>query len=259
MSDWHSGEIPPYPAKLYRALHTGNPGDIAFYRSYCEAAQSVIEFGCGDARVLVELRGETLERIVGLELHAGLLEYAHRAVARREKGLPPIQLVEADMTNPPALGQFDCVIVPHSGLYCLMGESALAQTLAAAHRLLTPGGILLFDVWAADDFHEAHIPSEQEDSWVDHLGRFEIEGESWEIIETSSWFPKAQRVDVSYTHVQVGHEQAVNTLLPQRYFLHAQILDALAQAGFTQVSTWGGFEREAFVSDSELLVVEARA
>ena len=44
-----------YPARLYVAVHEGNPGDVAFYRRCCADAGSVLELGCGDARVLAEL------------------------------------------------------------------------------------------------------------------------------------------------------------------------------------------------------------
>jgi SAM-dependent methyltransferase len=251
-------ELPPYPAKLYRALHTGNPGDLEFYRARCAEARSVIELGCGDARILAGLDSPSLERLVGLELHAELLDHARQRIAKRAPGAAPIELVEADMMAPPDLGTFDRVIVPHGSLYCLLEPEQLALTLSAARRLLEGDGALLFDVWAADDFHEAHDPAEQADSWVDHLGRFDIDGEDWEIIERSRWSPAQQRIDVSYTHVQVGHTDGVEALLPQRYFLHDEIVTALGEAGFSRIRSWGGFADEPFGPDAELLVVEAR-
>ena len=258
MSDWVTGELPPYPAKLYRALHTGNPGDVAFYRRACAGARSVLELGCGDARVLTGLDPRAHERIVGLELHPGLLEYARRAVARRPKGDTPIELVEADMSAPPeSLGLFDRVIVPHGGLYCLLEPDALARTLRAAFERLRPGGRFVLDVWAADDFHQSYDPEDQEDTWMDHHGQFEIEGETWEIVERSVWRPERQRMDVTYVHVKVGETEATECVLPQRYFLRAEVESVLNAVGFARVEVHGDFEGRPYDGDSELMVVTA--
>ncbi len=253
-------ELPPYPAKLYRALHTGNPGDIAFYRRACAGAKSVLELGCGDARVLTGLDPQSHERIVGLELHPGLLEYARRAAARRPAETTPIELVEADMQAPPVeLGRFERVIVPHGGLYCLLEVDELGRCLRAAHKLLHPGGQFIFDVWAADDFHESYDPEDQEDTWMDHHGRFEIEGETWEIVERSQWRPHEQRMDVTYVHVKVGEMDATECLLPQRYFLRQEIETLLTEAGFSAVDLRGDFADSPYGEESELLVVTATA
>ena len=54
--------VSEYPAHLYAAVHDGNAGDVEFYRQRCAGAESVLELGCGDARVLA-IRKHELEQI----------------------------------------------------------------------------------------------------------------------------------------------------------------------------------------------------
>ena len=44
-----------YDAELYELLHSGTPGDLAFYRKWCRGADNVLELGCGYGRVLCAL------------------------------------------------------------------------------------------------------------------------------------------------------------------------------------------------------------
>ncbi|HLT36253.1 MAG TPA: class I SAM-dependent methyltransferase, partial [Enhygromyxa sp.] len=64
-----------YPARLYAAVHDGNPGDVEFYRRRCAGARSIVELGCGDARVLAAL-AEPGRRLVGVDIDPELLELA---------------------------------------------------------------------------------------------------------------------------------------------------------------------------------------
>lgn len=248
---------PPYPAELYAALHRGNPGDVDFYRHACTGATRVLELGCGDGRVLLALAEDGRE-LWGLDLHDGLLE---RGRAQAKAAGVDAHFVEGDMLDWPAeLAElrFERITIPHGGLYCLLGEGELARVLDNCARALVPGGELLFDVWAADDFHADADPEDQAPSWQDHLGRFEIEGRDWEIIERSSWDPARQRIDVVYTHVPVGSYEAIEGHLPQRYFLRPELEAALAAAGFEPPQLHGDFAGAPYDAEAELMVGRAR-
>src|SRR5690606_14629014 len=152
-----------YPAELYALLHGGNQGDREFYRRVCAGAQRILELGCGDGRILRAL--EPAPRVaVGLDLHDGLLRRARRLAV----GLPHLRFVRGDMRAPadaleaPNAAGFDRILVPHGGLFCMLHPEDLDGCLHAAYALLSPGGELVFDVWAADDFHAQHDPEEQD-------------------------------------------------------------------------------------------------
>lgn len=243
-----------YDAGLYAAVHDGNPGDLEFYRAQCEGAGSVVELGCGDARVLVGLLapGRTL---VGVDLDADLL-----ALARARGQADALELVHADMAAPDLLGErrFDRVIIPHGGLFCLLDDAALRATLANAARLLAPGGALILDTWAADAFHRDAEPEDQAESWLERVKTVELEGETWEVLERSRWDKPAQRLDVTYLHVQVGEEEAVEGVLRQRYVTSEQLRARLREAGFRDLAFASGFAGEPWDDEADLMVVIAR-
>jgi SAM-dependent methyltransferase len=261
-----------YDAELYAAVHDGNPGDLEFYRARCAGASSVLELGCGDARVLATL-AEPGRSLVGVDIDDALLELARtRLVDLGSAGAGSIEpehdangglfveLIHADMADPSLLvgRRFDRVVLPHGGLYCLLDERALAATLANAARLLEPGGALILDAWAADGFHRDAEPDDQSEGWLERVKTIELDGDDWEVLERSRWDKPNQRIDVTYLHVRVGDEEAVEGVLRQRYLTSDQLQAALVAAGFTGIELAGGFAGEPWDDDAELLVVVAK-
>lgn len=244
-----------YPAKLYAAVHDGNPGDVEFYRRRCADARSVLELGCGDARVLaaVAAPGRTL---VGVDIDPELLELA-RARLQATPGAE-FELRCADMRELVLEQRFDRVIIPHGGLYCLLDEASLAATLARVATLLEPDGLLILDSWAADGFALEADPDDQDPGWLEIVKAVEIDGERWEVLERSSWDKPAQRIDATYLHVRVGDEQAIEGLLRQRYVLAEQLRDQLARAGLELVELHGDFAGSEYDVESELMVATCR-
>lgn len=247
-----------YDAELYAAVHDGNPGDVAFYRAHCEGARSIVELGCGDARVLAELRGPG-RTLVGVDLDADLIACARRRLdATPSEGA--LELVVADMAAPELLGErrFDRVIIPHGGLFCLLDDASVRACLHNAARLLAPGGLLILDTWAADAFHRDAEPEDFEDHWLERVKTIELDGQAWEVLERSRWDKPAQRLDVTYLHVEVGAEEAVEGLLRQHYVTSEQLRAALLEAGFATLELAGGFAGEAWHDEADLMVVIAR-
>jgi SAM-dependent methyltransferase len=244
-----------YPAHLYAAVHDGTPGDVEFYRRRCAGARSIVELGCGDARVLAAL-AEPGRVLVGVDVDPQQLELA------AARGPSSLELCEADMSalddSPLCGGRFERVIVPHGGLYCLLDEAAVAEALAGAAALLADDGLLILDAWAADGFHAEAEPEDQDPGWLEHVKAIELDGERWEVLERSSWDKQRQRLDVTYVHVRVGEEEAVEGLLRQRYVLAAQLRGALASAGLELVELFGDFEGSPYGADSPTMVAIAR-
>ena len=239
-----------YPARLYAAVHDGNPGDVEFYRRRCVGARSIVELGCGDARVLAAL-AEPGRTLVGVDIDPELLELARA----RELEL---ELHCADMRSVELPRRFDRVIIPHGGLYCLLDEDSLAATLERVAALLEPDGELILDCWAADGFVLEADPDDQDSGWLEIVKAVEIDGERWEVLERSSWDKPAQRIDATYLHVRVGDEQAIEGLLRQRYVLAEQLRAALARAGLELVELHGDFAGLPYDRESELMVAIAR-
>lgn len=239
-----------YPAHLYAAVHDGNVGDVEFYRHACAGARSVLELGCGDARVLAAI--EAPER-VGLDFDAAMLELA----AQRDAQL---ELVCADMSRVGEVlagRRFERVIIPHGGLYGLLEPELLERTVSGIAKVLAPSGELVLDCWAADAFHAESEPEELEAGWLERVKSIELEGEAWEVLERSSWDKASQRIDATYVHVRVGSEEAVEGLLRQRYVLAAQLRAVLENARLDLKKLSGNFAGDEYDSDAELMVAQA--
>ena len=253
-----------YDAGLYAAVHDGNPGDVEFYRARCAGARSVLELGCGDARVLASLAAPGRVR-VGVDIDDELLELARARLAGSESPEATerveLELVHADMADPTLLvgRRFDRIVIPHGGLYCLLDDETLAATLRNVARLLAPGGQLILDAWAADEFHRESEPDDQVESWLERVKSVELEGDEWEVLERSRWDKPTQRIDATYLHVRVGDEEAVEGLLRQRYLTSDQLRERLRTAGFDRIELAGGFAGEPWDDDADLLVVVAHA
>jgi SAM-dependent methyltransferase len=246
--------VSAYPAKLYAAVHDGNPGDVAFYQRRCAGARSVLELGCGDARVLAALAAPG-RALVGVDIDPELIELA-RARLQATPGAE-FELRCADMRELVLERRFDRVIIPHGGLYCLLDEASLTATLARVAALLEPDGQLILDSWAADGFELEADPDDQDPGWLEVVKAVEIDGERWEVLERSSWDKPAQRIDATYLHVRVGDEEAVEGLLRQRYVLAEQLRDQLARAGLELLELLGDFSGSAYDLESELMVAIA--
>lgn len=245
----------PYDAELYELTHRGNPGDLAFYLAACRDARSVLELGSGYGRIAIALAAAGHD-VVGVELDAGLLERARQNAAMTNlEG--KLEFVQGDMTQLRLGRRFDRVLVPHSGLYCLLEPAKVSAALSTAREHLEADGLLLLDAYAADLFHAESEPEDIPDDALEAVTQVEARGRRYSVFERSRWDREAQQLLVSYVYVREpgGEEQSFD--LPQRYLLQDELLGMLKGAGFGDVLLRGGFEGEPYDEDADHLVVAA--
>ena len=116
-----------WSALLPLAEAAGLPGD------------RVLDVACGTGKSL----GPLIARgwpAVGVDASAGML-----AQARRKLG-PEVRLVQRDMRDLPALGEFDLVCALNDAINYVLDERQLTATLTGFRRNLAPGGVVVFDV-----------------------------------------------------------------------------------------------------------------
>lgn len=234
----------PYPARFYAAVHRGTPGDLEHYRRICHNATSVLELGCGCGRVVAALAapGRT---VVGVDRDPDRLAIAAATVA----ALPPdhragVELLPGDMRRLDLGRRFDRVLVPFGGLYCLLDDDDLHAALTTIARHLAPGGRVALDVYRADEFHHESEPDDVPDDAHTPLGRIEVEGVAYEVLERSTWDKARQRIEASYLHVDEAG-RAVEGTIAQRYLLEDQLRAALTRAGLTLTRLTRGFSGAA--------------
>lgn len=251
-----SGEYDPI---LYALVHNGTPGDLAFYRQACQGADRVLELGCGYGRVLVEL-AEAGHEVVGIDLDDGLLELTSDALADlNEEARLRARVLRGDMRRPPVQGPFDRILIPHSGLYCLLSDDDVRACLRSARALLAPGGKLVLDAYAADGFHQECEPEDMADDQLEEVALIAAHGQVYDVYERSRWDKANQTMVATYVHKPQDASPPVEASIEQRYLLRAQLEAHLEQAGFTVDSFVGDFAGAAYDQDSELWAVVASA
>jgi SAM-dependent methyltransferase len=240
-------------ADLYALTHRGNPGDVGFYQGVCRGASSILELGVGYGRLLPHLAPKT-ELYVGLDREAQFLKAARRVV--REGSLSQVRLVEEEMEHFDLGERFDRIVLPYSGLYCLLSKRSLLACLRRVRAHLTDKGEFVFDVWTADGFFE----DPEAEGYYDEPSPVMtvVKGKrSWDVYEESRLYAWRQRLDVAYHYVPEGSGPNVTIRIPQRYAPREELSGLLAQTGLRLRHCYGGFKKERLGSRSDHLVMRA--
>jgi ubiquinone/menaquinone biosynthesis C-methylase UbiE len=126
--------------------------DVASWRRLAGGVSGrVLELGTGTGRILVPLARSKVT-LVGIDRSEPMLaRAAHRVGALRKRRDRRVHrmpaLVRGDIrTLPFRDGSFELVVAPYGVLQSLLRERDLVVTLAAASRVLSPGGVLGIDL-----------------------------------------------------------------------------------------------------------------
>ena len=243
-----------YPADLYAAVHRGNAGDVDFYRRVSSGARSVLELGLQCYFLFMQLRPLSFESLSadGVEV-VGLEQDPELAARARASGL---EVHEADMRRFDLGRTFDRVILPYNGIYCLLSEEDVISCLRSACAHLTDEGLLVFDAYAADDFHvQVGAPDEDELGLVTTA---EVAGRRFSVYEQTRFDPHARRLDARYVHVPDDGGAPIEAVIAQRYLLSQEVEPLLERAGLRLIALLGGFDQAAFdPEESETLIAVA--
>lgn len=241
-------------ARLYALLHRGSPGDLEFYRSRSEGASRVLELGVGYGRVAIHLASRGFE-VSGLDRHAGLLELAREEA--RSLGLESkLELTLGDMRDFELAHRYDRILIPHSGLYCLLQPREVESCLSCCRRHLAPEGRLLLDVYRADAFHLYADPDAEDDSG-EPLVEVHDGSERLTVYERSRWDRPRQHLDVSYAYYDSRGRLVHESRIEQRYMLAGELERQLSSCGFSCRGVWGGFDGTAPSEQADAIVIEA--
>ncbi len=252
---------PEYDPHLYDILHDGNEGDIAFYLRQCQDAGFVLELGSGSGRMTQALAEKGL-LVWALEAQTGMIQALRdRMASMPEDAAARIHPVHADMAKfsiPDP--QFDRVLIPYNGLYCLLDAARVNDCLRLTHEHLAPGGLLILDAYVTfvtDPDFDPHAEENEEDAWMTMITHG---GKDIEITERSNWRPKEQFIEAVYTYrlpLEDGHFQEQTCRIPQRYLSETQLREALTHAGFSNQQWYGDFKDGPFDEQSQTMIVVA--
>lgn len=227
-------------------------GDRAFYAELArETGGPVLELACGTGRVLLPIAREGIP-CVGLDHSPAMLD-----VLRSKDPPPNLELVEAPMTDfDLGAGRFRLIYAAFRGFQHLLGVDEQLATLACVRRHLAPGGVLAFDVFAADPARIAiaEVPEQEE-------VRAQEGDEEVRRFSTIRNDLAAQVMRVRFRHerwragVKLSDEA---TEIEMRWFWRFELEHLLARAGFALEAMYGGFDRRPYDAKKETIVV-ARA
>ena len=227
-------------------------GDRGFYAGLArETGGPVLELACGTGRVLLPIAREGLP-CVGLDCSRAMLD-----VLRSKDPPPNLEVVEASMTDfDLGAGRFRLIYAAFRGFQHLISVDAQLATLACARRHLAAGGVLAFDVFAADPSRIAiaEVPEREE-------VRAEEGDEEVRRFSSISNDAAAQVMRVRFRHerwrrgVKVSDEA---TEVAMRWFWRFELEHLLARSGFALEAMYGGFDRRPYDGKKEMIVV-ARA
>ncbi len=252
-------------AELYALTHRGNPGDRSYYAKACAGAQSVLELGTGYGRLIPDLLSTDSRirprAVIGLDRDPALLAAAKHAVARLSPGSRrQVRLVRGDMRDFDLGQEFDRVILPYNGLYCLLNRKDIVRCFSCVKRHLAPGGEFIFDVWAADRFHRDTRSNARSQAHYDDgepIVSFAHRSQVWDVFEKSRLRCRVQRLDVTYTYVSRESGTSVTIPIEQRYAPSSELMELVTSAGLCIKAIYGNFARQRFGINSQYVVIRA--
>lgn len=252
--------LPPHPpsqslaeAELYRLLHVGNPGDLAFYARACESSKGrrVLECGSGFGRLSFHL-ADLGYLVLGIESDHDKYTASMEARAKRSQYPAPPDFMLADFRALVLPQRFDRVLIPYNTLWALGGRNGIRQALLRAHQHLREEGELWFDVYPLDDFHRAILEGELDDDEAPSELVLETthEGAAIQVFETTSIFIEDQSLLVRYSaYERTGHEalpanspEIGGLTIRHDYLLLDQIWELLEEIGFSIAGLFGNFD-----------------
>jgi SAM-dependent methyltransferase len=201
---------------------------------------------------------EAGHEVVGLEGDAGMIAEAERQRAAAPEAIRDrVRFVRGDMTRFELGTRFDRVIIPFTGLYCLLDEAALDRCLARVAAHLAPEGVFAFDAYSADVFHAESRPEDYPDDTLELVAEIEHGGAPLRVFERSTWDRERQRVDATYVYRRADGSVRAELEIGHRYVLREQIAPALARAGLSLLGLYGSFDGEPADGESGSIIVLA--
>ena len=118
--------------------------DVAFYARLCRLAHGpVLELGCGNGRILLELARQGIDAI-GIDASAGMLAELRRKAALSSL---PARAVQMDLAHLALRPGFAVILCPYSLITYVTRDDEVARLLDRIRGLLAPGGVFVADAF----------------------------------------------------------------------------------------------------------------
>jgi SAM-dependent methyltransferase len=233
----------PYDAiaRIYDPWSRSVTEDVGFYVAEArKAGGPVVELGVGTGRIAVPIAQKGV-RVIGVDSSAGMLETCRRR-ARAAGVEQRLDLRLGDLRDPPVRAHegVEAALCPFRSYLHLADDLARRDALRAVHRLLPPGGPLVFDVFAPapDDIADTH-------------GRW-LEREPG-IHERADWDEQARTLTLSVRGPSGETTMALAWISADEWH---RLLEA---AGFEVEACYGWFDRSPYSGGEDMIFVARRS
>jgi SAM-dependent methyltransferase len=225
-------------SRLYDPWSVSVTEDVDFYVEEArEARGTVVELGVGTGRIAIPIAAAGIS-VIGVDSSRGMLDVC--AERGREAGVAELlDLRLGDLREPPVSERVPLVLCPFRSVLHMLTDADRRRALAAAHRLLVPGGRLVFDVFApsADDIAETQ-------------GRW-LEREPG-IFERADWDLDARTLTLSV------RGEAGESTMTLAWLDPLEWPALLEHAGFEIVELYGWFDRRPYTGGEDTVWVARR-
>ena len=118
--------------------------DVGFYVGLCaQVSGPVLELGCGNGRILLELAQHGIDAI-GVDASAEMLEELRGKAALRSL---PARALRMDLANLALRPGFAAILCPYSLITYVTDDDEVARLLTRIRDLLAPGGMFVVDAF----------------------------------------------------------------------------------------------------------------
>jgi SAM-dependent methyltransferase len=225
-------------ARIYDPWSVSVTEDVGFYVDLAKEAGSVVELGVGTGRIAVPTAAAGVP-VIGVDSSRGMLEVCTEAAAAA--GVAKlVDLRLGDLADPPVPERVPLVTCPFRAYLHLQTDEERLTALAAAHRLLVPGGKFAFDVFApgADDVAETH------GRWLEREPGIE---------ERADWDEQARTLTLSV------RGPAGATTMRLAWISAGEWQTLLAETGFELEACYGWFDRSPYRGGEDMIFVARRS
>jgi SAM-dependent methyltransferase len=258
---WHYGLI----ARSWAEFNQPEPTELAYYQGIiARDGQPALDLGCGTGRLLLPLLQAGLD-VDGCDISPDMLAYCREQAAR--DGLAP-RLYQQAMHELDLPRTYRTIFICDS--FGLGGQRQHdAEALRRCHRHLAPGGVLVFSL---------ELPYSNAGNWANWLPEerrhnprpWPASGERRRLADGDELELRVRLVDLDPLEQQTTIQMRAalwrdgqrmleeeHTMVSIRY-LRNEVLLLLAQAGFGEVTVFGGYTDAVATADDTFLVFVAR-
>ena len=235
----------PRLAACYDALNPPDASDAFYLALAGDESKDVLDMGCGTGRLAVAL-AERGHRVTGADPSPGML-----MVARSRTGTERVTWVDSSADNLALSTRFDLIIMTGHAFQVLLSDETIRASLRALRRHLAPRGRLAF---------ETRNPLVEEwRTWVPEKTREIVQVPGIGAVKIHNDIAEANGNLVTYeTHFRFAPDDMVVAPDTLRFMSQAELAAFLREAGFTNVTWFGNWDRSPVAPTSPEIIAIAK-